>query len=320
MDNLISILMPVFRAERYIEHAIYSILNQTYKNFELIIIYERQNDPTLKLIDKYNDVRIKKHFFQKTQRGISEQLNYGIGIAKGNIIARMDADDIAMPDKIQKQLDYLTTNTEIGIIGTNAYFINENGEIIFEKKFPQYHKSIEFMMPVINSILHPSILVYKKIIRDAGWYVSPTAEDHDLYLRLLLNGIKFYNIQEPLLKYRIIEKDNEFYEFQTKYFYDSSEIYLKKYYENKNSRHYKGEFILRIGLLEYYWGSINKSRNYLFKSFFLIPSRTLIIFRYFIFTLLGNSLFKYIRKKKIPQSINSFFINKLGLDSYNIKA
>ena len=99
-DKLISIIMPVKNADKYICDSVSSILSQTYKNFELIIIDDGSTDNTLSLIDSFNDNRIK--FFKRENSGLIAQLNFGLQKSTGELIARMDADDIALSDKLQK--------------------------------------------------------------------------------------------------------------------------------------------------------------------------------------------------------------------------
>jgi len=317
----ISILMPVHNMQRYIRLAIDSILKQTFTDFELIIVDDGSIDDTVKIISEYQDDRIK--CFIRQHKGVGPQLNFALSNARYDLVARMDADDISMLDKLQKQFNFLISNKHIDILGTNAYFIDVQGEKMYYKKFPQNHEDIEFMMPIINSILHPTILTYKKILHNAGGYrdhlSEDHSEDHELYLRLLKMGYKFHNIQEPLFQYRIIEKNEEFYSIQNKYFYESSIEYLQYYYSNKKSRHEKGKYYLRMGMLEYYKGSIKKSRKLFLKSFLLIPSKLHILVRYLLFTLFGNNLLNFLRKKKITMKINQFILSNFNIDTYNIK-
>lgn len=312
-ENLISILMPVKNAEKYIRDSVSSILDQTYKNFEFIIIDDNSTDKTSEIIESIKDDRIR--FYKRESRGIIEQLNFGLIEAKGEFIARMDADDIVSPEKLEEQINFLLSNKDIHLVGTNFAFIDEQGKLLIYKRLPEDQKNIEFMMPFIDSVLHSSILTYKKVLVDAGGYNRnySYAEDDELFLRLLSLGYKMHNIQKILYKYRVIEREFGHYEKQNEQYYKCSMDYLENYYAKK-----EGEYYLRMGLLEYYRGSIKKSKEYLLKSLKFKDIKRKYFFRYFPVTLLGDKIVNYLRRKKISSKINYYFNRKFEFDSYNI--
>jgi len=318
-NNFISILMPVYNDELHIGESIDSILRQTFKQFELLIIDDGSTDGTANIISKYSDERIK--FFQRIHSGLISQLNFGLSVSNGDFIARMDSDDISLPEKLMMQYEYLNANSNIDIVGTCFYFINEKGENLLLKINPEYHKDIEFMMPMIDCLLHSTMLIRKKTLIDAGGYKDGYlhAEDDELFLRLLSNNYKFHNLQKPLYKYRISERNSEYYNRHKENSYKCSLIYLNNFYKNKNSGKEKGYFYFRRALLEYYKGSISIARKYFLKSFFYIPDKFFKILRYLIFTFLGHNIFNYLRRKNITKALNHFFINKFKIDTHNIK-
>ena len=312
-QELISIIMPVYNSEKYIKESVQCILDQTYSNYEFIIIDDGSIDKSVVIIKRFKDSRIR--LFECEHKGIVKQLNYGLNIAKGKYIARMDADDLCNKNRLKMQIDYLVNNSNILLVGTNYYYINSNNKIISKKKLPEYHEDIEFMMPINASILHPTILTYKSVFDEVGSYKEEfwLAEDHELFLRMLKYNIRCYNIQNFLYSYRNHSSSTSF-KFETQavkasYRYGSDYI---NYKYDKNSY----EFIFSMGLIEYYKGDIKQARK-LFKQ---AKSHTLsntIIWRYLFFTYLGNKLINLLRSKKILWKL-SLFVNKVFLIDFNI--
>jgi glycosyltransferase involved in cell wall biosynthesis len=314
-EKLISIIMPVMNAEEYVYDSVQSILSQTYKNFELfIIIDDGSTDKTLEIVETIKDERIK--LFIREGRGFIEQLNFGLQEARGEFIARMDADDIAFPEKLELQVNFLLNNPDIKLVGTNFYFVDEKGKILAEKKLPEKSEDIEFMMPFIDSISHPTILTYKEILFNSGGYNIEYryAEDDELFLRLLSLGFKMYNIQKPLYKYRLIDKPYEYYEKQNSDYYKCGFKYLENYYEEKN-----GDYYFRLGLLEYYRGSIKKARENFLRCLKFKNIRKKIILRYLMVTFLGSGAVNFLRKKKITPKLNSYIYKNFNYDTYNLE-
>lgn len=314
-EPLISIIMPVKDAEDYIKESVESILFQTYNNFEFIIIDDGSKDRTAEIVESFKDERIK--FFKRENAGLIEQLNFGLQQSKGEFIARMDADDFAHSEKLGIQIDFLTSNKDVHLAGTNFDFIDENGKMIMNKKMPEMHANIEFMMPFIDSVLHSTMLTYKKVLVDSGGYNKEYSgvEDDELFLRLLSKGYKMHNIQKTLYKYRIVNRPSEHYELQNSGYYKCGKKYIEEFYKEKN-----GEYYLRMGLLEYYRGSISKSREMLLKCLKFKEVKKKYLFRYLPMTFLGGRIINYLRKKKVTAKLNSFIANKFKIDTYNIES
>lgn len=196
----VSVLMPVYNCELYIEEAIDSILNQTFSDFELLIIDDASSDSTVSIIKTYEDCRIQ--LIEKPQNsGYTNSLNYGLSIAKGQYIARMDGDDISLPERFAKQVAFLDANAEIVLCGSNYNVINRNKIVIL----PEKDQQIKLALLRGNCIAHPSVMIRNSIIKKNHLlYNAKTepAEDYDFWVRLLKIG-SFYNIQEVLLNYRI---------------------------------------------------------------------------------------------------------------------
>jgi glycosyltransferase involved in cell wall biosynthesis len=193
----ISILLPVYNDENYITDAISSVLNNSYKDFELVIINDGSNDKTLEKIHEFNDSRIK--LFSKPNTGLIDSLNYGIDKCQYDIIMRMDGDDVIHPDKIKIQLKEFI-NSDLILLGTSGVVINNLNKVVSKVKLPKQHEAIiTAQLKLLPSIIHPSIMVYKEALIKVGKYDSKieVAEDYDLFLRLSKIG-KIGNINSFL--------------------------------------------------------------------------------------------------------------------------
>jgi glycosyltransferase involved in cell wall biosynthesis len=203
---IVSVIMPAYNAEKYIGQAIESILGQSFKDFELIIVNDCSKDNTPKIIEDYarRDPRIVCKV-NAVNLKLSKALNVGIGIARGKYIARMDADDISMPDRFEKQVSFLDTHPEVGIVGGTMILINDKNEKIGERKYQLDDKSIRNRIFKYSPFCHPAIMMRKDALEKAGLYdhTYNPAEDYDLYFRLGLVS-KFANLNEPVFKYRVI--------------------------------------------------------------------------------------------------------------------
>lgn len=197
---LISVLMPVFNCELYIKEAIESILNQTYSNFEFLIIDDASSDQTLSIIKTYDDHRIKL-IEKPVNTGLTYSLNIGLSIAKGEYIARMDGDDICLPERFAKQISFLENNMDYVLCGTNYKILGMN--IIVQ--LPQDYDAIKLTLLDNCCVAHPTVMYRKKTIDKFDLVydiLKEPAEDYDMWVRLISKG-KFYNIQETLLMYRV---------------------------------------------------------------------------------------------------------------------
>ena len=194
---IISVVMPTFNGEKFIAEAIESILNQTFNDFEFIIVDDGSTDNTEKIIQSFSDKRIV--YIKKIQNsGISDTLNKGISIAKGKYIARMDDDDISLPNRFERQLENFKIYSDLIVCGSLSYIKNSNKV----NNLPQHHEDIKLNLLFNNCMLHPSVMILKEVLLETKYDLNfVPSEDYDLWCRLIWKG-KFYNIQEPLLKYR----------------------------------------------------------------------------------------------------------------------
>ena len=204
MDNTIkvSVVMPVYNGEKYLRQAILSVLNQTEKNFELIIINDGSIDSSEEIIKSFNDERIK--YFKKDHSGLIDSLNFGIKQAQGEYVARFDADDICTSDRLEKQLSFFQNNPEDVMVGSCATKINENDEEIGIFNYPPtLWGEIKKYSLLHNPFIHSTVMFKRKLITTMGGYKNfKHAEDYELWTRIIYK-YPCANISEPLLKYRI---------------------------------------------------------------------------------------------------------------------
>lgn len=205
---LVSVLMPAYNAEKYIGEAIESILNQSYKNLELIIIDDCSIDNTWNVIQEYSkkDKRIQL-VKNRNNLKLSKTLNKGINLARGIFIARMDADDVSLPKRLELQVNYLLKNTEVGIVGGVMEITDINGCITGKREYPKNDKLIRRNMFFYSPFSHPLIMIRASVLKLSGLY-DPSynpAEDYELYFRIGLYT-KFANLPSTLLRYRIVPK------------------------------------------------------------------------------------------------------------------
>ena len=200
---MISVVMSVYNSENYLEEAILSILNQTYKNFEFIIINDGSTDRSLDIIEKYakKDNRIK--VISRENRGLIYSLNEGIKLSKGKYIVRMDSDDISLENRFQKQIEFMENNLDVGVCGTNIIAFDDTKEFI--SSFYQDDKMLKAETLFSSPFAHPSVIIRKEIIEKYNLFYDEEflfAEDLELWGRMA-KYTNFHNIKEPLLKYRI---------------------------------------------------------------------------------------------------------------------
>lgn len=210
---LVSVIMPVFNAQEYIAEAIESILNQTYKNIEFIIVDDASTDKSWELIQKYkikNPGRISVYkTIKKTNSAGNGAMNFGYQYSHGEFIARMDADDIAHPKRIEKQIAFMLRNPETIIVGTQAEIINAAGKIVGNKNMPITHANIYKQYAVFHPLIHPSVMINKKLLPNKKRIYEMKFDINDDYYTFfkLLNYGKFANLPEYLLKYRMHGKN-----------------------------------------------------------------------------------------------------------------
>ena len=168
---LISVVMPVFNSEQYLDKSIKSVLEQTYDNFEFLIINDGSTDNSNSIIKKYQSHDKRITIFKQENKGVTKSLNNGIKYSKGRFIARMDADDICHPDRFKMQLNWFHINKDIDVLGSQVEFIEKNGNIIKpSNQLPLDDLSIKWELIFGTPLIHPSIMIRKSVFEDFGLY------------------------------------------------------------------------------------------------------------------------------------------------------
>ena len=202
---LVSVILPVYNGEKHIKAAVYSILKQSHKFFELLIINDGSKDSTMDIINSIQDKRIV--IFNRDHEGLIEALNFGISKAKGNFIARMDSDDISSPIRLEKQLKTLFFQ-KADICGCSFYTIDEKSFIKRSYLFPFKNDDIFVKLAINVPFCHGSILAKKDIFlkNKYGSNGVDIIEDYSLWIKMYEEGVKFTNCKEKLYFLRIHSK------------------------------------------------------------------------------------------------------------------
>jgi len=204
----VSVIMPCRNAEKYLRQAIESILNQTLRNYEVIIIDDASTDSSKSIIDNYiqNDKIV--YIRNEKNMGVAASLNKGILRSKGKYIARMDADDISEPDRLEIQADYMTSHPNCIVCGTDIILIDEKNKVIGRRIYQHDDSTIKKRLLRNNPFAHPATMIRKNILFDKNIFYTddyPRAEDYHLWLRLAEYG-EFCNLNRFLLQYRITDQ------------------------------------------------------------------------------------------------------------------
>lgn len=210
-NPLISVLMPAFNAEPYVGSAIESILNQTYVNFELIILDDGSSDATARIIDAYSDPRLKKVFLLKNE-GLVNARNTLVGMAQGKYIAFLDSDDVANLRRLELQLRYLQSN-HLDLCGTDHLVLNQKTGKLKRSKQRHSDADIRAMISVCSPLCNPSVMGRTEVFKTMK-YLSGNdgAEDYVMWVNLALAGCKFGNVPKNLITYRV--HDNQISQVQ----------------------------------------------------------------------------------------------------------
>jgi glycosyltransferase involved in cell wall biosynthesis len=201
----VSILMAVYNGEKYLHESISSILNQTFQNFEFLIIDDGSTDATLEIIRKYIQQDSRIRLYANSHHGLIESLNYGLLHASGEYIARMDADDLSLSSRLEKQVDFLDNHLNIGVCGCWIRLIGSGIDQDNIYEYPISPPVIRCRMLFENPIPHPGVMFRTSILREHKLSYNsdyPHAEDYELFSRCS-QVTELYNLPEALLCYRI---------------------------------------------------------------------------------------------------------------------
>lgn len=226
----ISIVIPVYNVESSILfESLESVRTQTFTSFEAIIIDDSTSLICSDFCKKFcaSDDRFR-YFKPKNKLGLAKSLNYGISLAKNDLIARFDSDDICFKNRLDLQINYFNANPKIDVLGGNMEIIDDKGNSISIRKYPSTHNDIIREMQINCAVAHPTVIFKKELIEKYNGYKENLlfAEDVDIWLRWMNKGVRFANLNKTLIKYR----QNEFI---------------------RNKKHYKNFLMVRLSNFNY---------------------------------------------------------------------
>lgn len=240
----ISIGIPFFNAEKYLEDAIKSVLAQTFQNWELILVDDGSTDRSLEIARSFVDPRIRI-ISDGSNRRLPYRLNQIINEAEYDLIARMDADDLMAVDRLEKQIKVLNENPKIDLVVTSLYSIGNKNEILGKRIFSNHQMQPKEILQGLTNLLHPSLLARKAWCKRNPYQVNNClAEDYELWLSAAIkNDFNYVVMQEPLYFYREVENVKK--EKMIRGYNTQIEV-IKKYYNNVISDLEKNKIVLKF--------------------------------------------------------------------------
>lgn len=304
----ISVVIPIYNSGRFLEESLNSILNQSFEDFEIIIVDNGSTDDSRVLENKYKKKDKRIRIIKLVKPNVQIAMNEGFRVARGQYIARMDADDISFKDRFRIQVDYLDKHPDIYLIGGSAVVIDEEGNRL--GILPKYDNSIRIAKKLrkSNCLIHPSIM-FRNTKEFFFREKFKTSEDYELYLRMLTSNKKITNIPYFLIKYRVSRKsfvstmpNQEFYFKKAREFYYQRIESGKDDYENLSPpkqdsfpKNYERDSLNLLIFIELSDGQSKKVRaniNIYFKKYGM--NKRLIL--YYILSLLPSKLITILRR------------------------
>jgi glycosyltransferase involved in cell wall biosynthesis len=202
----VTVLMPVYNAEEFLKETIDSILNQSYKDFEFLIINDGSKDKSVEIIEGYSDERIRL-IHNEENMGLIKTLNRGIELAKGKYIARMDADDIAELNRLEIQVDYMEKNEDVALVGSNGtMFLSKKPMVKKPSNFPTKYEDIRCKLLFESTFMHPAVMMRRSVLIENNYRYRleyKATEDYGLWVEIAKEH-KVINLPNKLLNYRIV--------------------------------------------------------------------------------------------------------------------
>lgn len=199
---LVSVIMAVYNGEEFLREAVLSVLNQTLTEFEFIIVNDGSTDASSQILNSFDDERIV--LVERGNRGLPSSLNEAISIAKGEYIARMDADDVSLPNRLQLQYEYMRNHPEVGLVGGQALIIDAMGGEIGEARKPVGFELIKRYIEYACPVLHPTYFVRRRVYESIARYRQIPIEDYDFLFRIVEHGVIIENMPNFLIEYRCV--------------------------------------------------------------------------------------------------------------------
>ncbi len=247
MSKLLTVVLPFFNAEKTLNNAIKSVLNQSFTDFDFVLVNNNSTDKSVEIVEKYISQDKRIILLHEKEQGVTFASNKGMQYAKTDYIARTDADDILHKNKLEKQIIFLENNNNIDIVGTRVNYIGDTENKGFKAFVDITNKittsqQIELNRFVELQVINPTIMFRKSVAEKYGYYKhGDFPEDYEMFLRWLDNGVKFYKLEDYLLDWQDSEtrltRTDERYSFDA--FYRTKAPYLAKYLSKNNKYHPK---------------------------------------------------------------------------------
>jgi glycosyltransferase involved in cell wall biosynthesis len=201
---LISVVMPARNAAATLAESLDSLVQQSFADFELVLVNDGSSDDTAAIAERYAPQLNLRLLHHETSQGVARSINDGLAASDSEFVARLDADDLAQPLRLQRQLDFLRTQTQVGVCGSDMLVFSQEQEQRFVLAHPSANAAIRTALVQRCAIAHPSVMCRRQIFELAGCYDErfDFAEDYELWCRASLLGVQFANIAEPLTHYR----------------------------------------------------------------------------------------------------------------------
>ena len=296
----ITVLMPVYNGAKHIRSSIKSILNQTYKDFEFLIIDDGSTDNTEEIVHGFNDPRI---IYKKTEhKGTSSAMNYGISTSSGNWIARIDSDDLNIPARLEKQAEFISKYPSFDIISSWSIYFRTSGKILFFLKEPVDHEEIYNILNLHNPLNSSGVIYKKNIIKKAKYNEDfKRFEDFELFFRIR-DEVRFHNIPE-FLSYSRFKKSTAA-DGDKDAIFDVINDYALRHLINSTRKRDQFYWATTIAWQNFFYGDKKNSRSY----FKRIPNIKNIAA--YGATFLPEKLFSYTAENKINYRLSDLFKSK----------
>lgn len=294
-SGILTVIVTTYNAERFIAETVESILRQTMTKFTFIIVDDGSSDGTIGIVEQYNDPRIR--LVKGGHRGKPSALNLGLMSVDSEFVAFIDHDDVAESTRLEKQYHFLKEHQEVGLLSSWYVLCDEKGVQRRGIKAPVVHQEIEWMMTMHCSMRFPGLMMRTSLIQQYGGFdESQTngSDDYEYFLRLL-PVTKFHNLPEYLLFHR---RHSGAFSYRSWTEQNDDVLRLSKKYLQilkQNDPSSAGVIIFRLGLSEYYHGSMKAARSYFLQSL-LAGYFDLQFIRYYIPALLGDRIFRSFRR------------------------
>ncbi len=299
----VSVILPFYNAEKTLAVAVESILHQTFADFELLLINNCSTDNGFKIAKELGNTDSRIRILHELQSGVAYAMNCGLKNARGRFIARMDADDTALPDKLKMQVEFLKKNKGIDFIGSEVKYVTHNKNTEGFKRFVDWgnsfhsEKEIEINRFVELPIVNPTILFKRKVYEKYGGCLQGSfPEDYEMQLRYLSKGVKMAKIDKPLLEWRdystrLTRTDDR---YSTEAFFKIKAKYFKKWSE-ENNRFHPNIWV---------WGAGRKTRQ----RAGLLESEGLIILGFIDIKESKTTVKQTLHYSKIPEAGKNFIV------------